>query len=77
MVQELDLVVLTKDIHEYGLERGDIGTVVHIYQDRKNYEVEFVTSEGATIAVLTLSEHDIRSRASREILHVREVATVG
>jgi hypothetical protein len=45
--------------------------VVHCYKDGVTFEVEFVTGEGATIAVLTLSHHDIRSMHAREILHVR------
>jgi len=34
--------------------------VVHKYS-KKGFEVEFVTAEGKTIAVLTLQETDIRS----------------
>lgn len=33
MIEELDLVVLTHDIDEYELKRGDVGTVVHRYSD--------------------------------------------
>jgi hypothetical protein len=73
-MQERDLVVLTRPIAEHSLEAGDIGTIVHAYQDGAAYEVEFVTAEGATVAVLTLTAADIRPRASREILHVRELA---
>jgi len=29
-----------------------------LYKDGVTFEVEFVTGEGATIAVLTLSQHD-------------------
>jgi hypothetical protein len=73
-MNELDLVVLTHPIVAHGLEQGDIGTIVHVYQDGHAYEVEFVTAEGATVAVLTLTGADVRLRASREILHVRELA---
>jgi hypothetical protein len=73
-MNELDLVVLTHPIAAHGLEQGDIGTIVHVYQDGQAYEVEFVTAEGATVAVLTLTGTDVRPRASREILHVRELA---
>jgi hypothetical protein len=73
MIKELDSVVLTHDIAKYGLVEGDIGVVVHCYTDGKAYEVEFVTAEGRTIAVLTLNLDDVRLMSSREILHVREV----
>jgi len=37
---------------------------------------QFVTAEGRTIALLTLTQADIRPIAGREILHVRELAQV-
>ena len=74
MVKELDAVVLTNDIEEYGLKQGDIGAVVHCYADGNAYEVEFVTAEGRTNSVLTLTDTDIRPMKDREILHVREMA---
>ncbi len=74
MIKELDTVVLTHDIKEYGLREGDIGAVVHSYGDNNAFEVEFVTAEGRTIAVLTLTTDDIRLMKSREILHAREIA---
>jgi hypothetical protein len=72
-INELESVVLTHDIQEHGLRLGDIGTVVHCYEDGSTFEVEFVTAEGQTVAVLTLSQADIRLMAAREILHVREM----
>lgn len=73
MIQELDTIVLTHDIPEYDLEQGDIGAIVHVYKNNVAYEVEFVTGEGETIAVLTLSNEDVRIMRQREILHVREL----
>jgi hypothetical protein len=73
MIKEFDNVVLKNDIAKYGLAAGDIGAVVHCYPDGDAYEVEFVTAEGRTVAVLTLSLKDVRLMNSREILHVREV----
>jgi len=74
MIRELDTVVLTHDIEKYGLKEGDIGAVVHCYSDGSTFEVEFVTAEGRTIAVLTLTLDDIRLMSNKEILHVREIA---
>ena len=74
MFNELETVVLTRDIAEHGLKNGDIGAVVHSYQDGTAFEVEFVTGGGGTIAVLTLEEEDLRPVSAREVLHARELA---
>ena len=74
MIKELDSVVLTHDMKEHGLEEGDIGAVVHCYADGRAFEVEFVTAEGRTVAVLMLDPDDIRPMGDREILHAREIA---
>ena len=74
MIHELDTVVLTYDIEGEGLKKGDVGAVVHCYEDGEAFEVEFVTAEGKTIAVLTLKEEDIRPMIKSEILHVRDLA---
>ena len=76
MIRELDTVVLVHGLEAYDLTRGDVGAVVHCYKDGMTYEVEFVTGEGATIAVLTLSQQDIRPMHGREILHVRALAKI-
>jgi hypothetical protein len=73
MIRELDTIVLVDDIEEHGLKRADVGAVVHCYRDGKTFEVEFVTGEGETVAVVTLAEKDIRPMRRREILHVREL----
>jgi uncharacterized protein DUF4926 len=73
MINELDMVVLTHDISEHGLQQGDVGAVVHVYSAGAAFEVEFATAEGRTIAVLTLTATDVRPMAAGEILHVREV----
>lgn len=73
MIRELDLVVLTRDIDKYGLKRGDIGAVVHCYSGGNTVEVEFVTAQGKTAALLTLTTADVRPMVGREILHAREL----
>jgi hypothetical protein len=74
MIRELDTVALAHDIDQYGLKQGDLGAVVHCYGDGAAFEVEFVTAEGKTVAVLTLTEKDVRPLGSKEILHVRELS---
>jgi len=73
MSKELELVVLTHDIEEHSLKTGDVGTIIHCYEDKVGFEVEFVTAQGKTVAVLTLTTKDIRAFDSAEILHTREV----
>jgi len=73
MIRELEVVALTHNIEEHGLKQGDIGAVVHCYNDGVAFEVEFVTAEGKTVALLSLSSADIRPLGGREILHVREL----
>ena len=73
MIKELDTVVLSRDIPEHGLKQGDIGAVVHIYRGREAFEVEFITGQGDTVAVVTLETWDIRLMQDREILHVRKL----
>lgn len=74
MIKELDSVVLKHDIGKYGLKKGDIGAVVHCYANGNAFEVEFLTAEGRTLAVITLTFADIRLMSNKEILHVREIA---
>jgi hypothetical protein len=72
-MNELELVVLKRDIPEHGLARGDVGTVVHVYDDGVAYEVEFILASGETVAVLTLESDDVRPRGGKEILHTRSL----
>ncbi len=74
MINELDTIVLARDFRDYGLAKGDVGAVVHVYGKGKGYEVEFVTGEGKRIAVMSLSNSDIRPMRHAEILHVRNYA---
>ena len=71
-IKVLDTVVLTKDLPEHKLKRGDVGAVVEIY-DPDGLEVEFVTGSGRTQALVTLSVSDVRPFGSTEILAVRKV----
>ena len=52
VIEELESVVITRDIPEYVLYRGHIGVVVHCYKDGIAFEVEFVTGKGETVGVL-------------------------
>ncbi len=73
MTKELDTIVLSRDLSEHGLKHGDIGTVVHRYKGGESFEVEFITGQGDTIAVVTLKSEDMRTMQDKEILHVRKL----
>ena len=60
MIKELDVVTLTHDLEEHALTKGSKGAVVHCYGNGQGFEVEFVSKEGETIALLTLERADIQ-----------------
>ena len=74
MITEHDRVVLTAPVPKERLEIGDVGTVVHVYQDGKAFEVEFIALDGHTAAVATVEASQVRPISSREITHARELA---
>lgn len=73
-IKEHDRVVLTADLAGEKLAAGDVGTVVHVYREGKALEVEFVSLDGETVAVVTLEPGQIRAVERREITHARRVA---
>ena len=73
MIREHDRVVLTAPVPSEHLERGDVGTVVHVYADGKAFEVEFMTLDGQTAAVATVEASAVRPVTAREITHSREL----
>lgn len=76
MIKELDTVVLKRDLSGHGLKRGDVGAVVHRYSTGETLEVEFVTGEGETAAILTLATEEVRLMRSKEVLHARDLGSV-
>jgi hypothetical protein len=71
MIREHERVVLRTPVPAEALEAGDVGTVVHVYADGRVYEVEFLTLDGNTAAVVTLEAGQVRPVARREITHAR------
>lgn len=75
-IKELDAVALTCDLPERGLVRGDVGAVVLVHGNGAAYEVEFVSYDGHTIALLTLERNQVRPLQTTDIPHARELASV-
>jgi hypothetical protein len=74
MINELETVVLTTDLPEHELKAADLGTVVLVHR-HGGYEVEFMTLDGETVAVVSLSPDQVRPVGRREIAHARLVTT--
>ena len=74
MIAELDEVILDCDLPGHKLTRGDLGTVVLVHDQGEGYEVEFMTLDGETIAVVTLGSAQVRPIGHDEIAHARELS---
>jgi len=68
--EELDNVVLNKDLPEHGLCKGDLGAVVMVYEP-DGIEVEFVGVSGATQALVTLRLDDVRPVGDEDLVAMR------
>src|SRR4051812_27863836 len=75
-LRELDRAALRTDLPAYGLIAGDVGTVVFVHDDGAAYEVEFMTADGDTVAVETLTAEQVEPVAGAYILHVRKHVAV-
>ena len=74
MIPEHSRVVLTADISADGLVAGDVGTVVHVYNDGAAYEVEFFNLKGETVAVATVEGNELRPVSHMDVTHARTLA---
>jgi len=72
MIRELDQVVLAVDLPQYGLVCGDLGTAILLH-GKKGYEVEFISLDGETIAVISLLSNEVRAIGPREIAQARPI----
>jgi len=73
-IKELDAVVLTCDLPEHRLKRGDVGTTVLVHGNGEAFEVEFVDYDGQTVALLTLELAQLRPLRAGDIPHARTLA---
>jgi hypothetical protein len=73
---EHDRVVLTVPRPEEGLIAGDVGTIVHVYEDGRAYEIEFVALDGHTTAVVTVEVTQVRAVTPSDMTHAREIQKV-
>ncbi len=59
-LKPLDMIALLDDVSEKGLRRGDVGTVVEVFESNddhpEGYLVEFVDEKGETLAELSVTD---------------------
>lgn len=72
MTSDLDVVVLTEAVPQFGLKEGDVGTVVETFRLGEAFEVEFITLKGETVALVTLKPDQFRPVGKYDMLHVRK-----
>ncbi len=67
MIEEFDIVALTRDMEGTHLRRGDLGTVVDTLANGKAYIVEFLLQGGFTAALEDVDASDVRPLQSGEL----------
>lgn len=71
----LDTVVLKADMPEKHLYKDDIGTIVEMYGS-DGLEVEFITGDGHTQALVTLNRDNVRLVSGSDVFSVRTLDEV-
>lgn len=74
VIHELEQVALTIDLPAFHLMAGDVGTVVDVTPNGKQFTLEFFNFDGETIAVIPVATSQVRRIGSREIAHARVIA---
>ena len=75
MYRELDIIVLTEDIPQDGLEQYDVGTIVHVFPGGSAYIVEFTTPDGTTVAITEVLPLQMRPVSQTDIAHARTIGS--
>jgi len=71
MIVEFDQVALVVDLPAYHLEAGDVGTVVDVTPNGRQYTLEFFNFAGDTIAVVPVPPEQVRPLDALEVPHTR------
>jgi hypothetical protein len=77
MIQELEIVTLTRDLPSAGLKAGNAGTVVAVHRGGEAYDVEFLDGEGLTLALERLRAVDIQPIRRRKGARAHWIAAEG
>lgn len=60
MIKEHERAVLTVDLPEHRLKKGDMGVVVMIHGEHEGYELEIFSADGRTLDVITVDASQVR-----------------
>ena len=71
MIKEHGRIVLNSDLPLEVFKAGDVGTVVHVYANGEAFEIEFLTLDGKTAAVATVTASQLRPVTERDLTHAR------
>ena len=75
MLKEFEQVYLTEDLKGSPFIKGDVGVVVHIYEDKQAYEVEFFAIDGSTLEVETVPAKQVKSCVGiKSVVHIHDLA---
>lgn len=73
MIKELDRVYLLEDLKDTPFVKGDVGTVVFIYEG--GYEIEFFALDGTSLGVETVTTKQVKSvNGIKKVLLIDEAA---
>jgi hypothetical protein len=75
-IKLLDVVALTIDVPQHNLSRGQVGTVVEVFQNGVAFEVEFSDRNGRTYQSVGLRPDQLMVLHYEPDSHLREPATV-
>ena len=79
LLAEHEVVVLTQDLPDEGLQAGDVGVVLLTHPSRvgvpAGYTVEVTTVTGETVAVVDVAVDAVRPAAERDIRHARALVS--
>ncbi|MGH2416057.1 MAG: DUF4926 domain-containing protein [Microcystaceae cyanobacterium] len=71
----LDVVALLEDLPEFGLYRGQVGTIVEEYEPHV-FEVEFSETTGHAYAIETLNEQQLMVLHHHPLANPKEAVQV-
>ena len=76
MFKEQEQIVLNADVFgDEGeeLKSGDVGTIIHIHPCEEALVVEFMSLNGDTVAIATVSPSQARPMTNADLTHARTV----
>lgn len=70
-MKELDQVVLLVDLTEFHLKAGDVGTIVDVTPNGRQFTLEFFNYNGDTLAVVPVAPSQVRPLHDQEVMSAR------